>query len=415
MADPKKSKPGKGVAPFLLRAFMVLAVLGGGAFFSMSLMKSGPTATRKIPERRARLVEVQKVRLSNHRVTIEGMGTVQPARQIDLYARVNGEVRSISPLLMPGGHFLAGEQILQIDRSDYELVIRERLADLKQAQSNLKLELGQQSVALREFELLGENFGKKPGGNSNNKDLDLVLRLTQLENVRAGVEKAQSALEKAKLDLDRTRITSPFNALVKTEAIDLGAVVTTATKLATLVGTNSYRVEVLIPVNQLRWIKIPGMNQLESGSAAKVYDQAAWGKKAFREGRVIRLAGDLEAQGRMARLLVSVPDPLGLKTGGKHLPHLLIGSFVRVAMKGRTLKQVVAINREHLRDGDTVWLMNAKNELELRPIEIVYRSREQVFVSSGLHKGERLVVTDLAAPLSGMPLRTQKIDETSRP
>ncbi len=415
MSDQEKPNSGRGIISFLLRAFMVVAVLAGGAFFSMSLVKSGPTAIRKVPERRARLVEVEQVQLSNHRVTIEGMGTVKPAREIDLYARVNGEVRWLSPLLMPGGHFIAGEKILQIDRSDYELVARERLADLAQAQSNLKLELGQQSVALREFELLGENFGKKPGGNLKNKDHDLVLRLPQLENVRAGVEKAQSALEKAKLDLDRTRVIAPFNAIVETEAVDLGAVVTTATKLATLIGTDRYRVEVLIPVDQLRWIKIPGMNKLESGSAVKVYDRAAWGEKAFREGKVIRLAGDLEAEGRMARLLVEVSDPLGLKSGKKSLPHLLIGSFVRVAIAGRSLNQVVAIDRALLRDGDTVWLMNTKNELEVRPIEIVYRNREQVFVSTGLHKGERLVITDLSAPAAGMPLRIQRTGERSKP
>lgn len=255
----------------------------------------------------------------------------------------------------------------------------------------------------------------KGNGNLKDKDHDLVLRLPQLENVRAGVEKAQSALEKATLDLARTRITAPFNAIVKTEEVDLGTVVTTGTKLATLVGTDNYRVEVLIPVDQLRWLKIPGMNTVEKGSLAKVYDRTAWGTGTFREASVIRLAGDLESEGRMARLLVSVPDPLGRETNGKSLPHLLIGSFVRVAITGRTLTEVVAIDRALLRGGDTVWLMNAKNELEIRPIEIVYRNREQVFLSGGLKKGERIVVTDLAAPLAGMPLRTQKTIETSLP
>lgn len=398
----------KGVSP-LLRFFMVLLVLAAGAFFANTLLKSGPTATRKPPERRARLVEVQSVHFSNYHVTIEGMGTVQPERQIDLYARVDGEVRWLSPLMIPGGHFFKGEKILQIDPSDYELVIREHLADLKQAQSNLKLELGQQNIALREFELLGAKAGK----NFQKKDHALALRLPQLENVRAGIEKSQVGLEKAKLDLGRTKITSPFNAIIMTQDVNLGAVITSGSKLATLVGTDQYRVEVLIPVNQLRWIKIPGMNEVAGGSSAKIYDRAAWGPRPFRKGKVIRLAGDLEAEGRMARLLISIPDPLGREAETKSSPHLLIGAFVRVAIAGRTLNQVMAIDRELLRDGDTVWLMNKKNELEIRPLEIVYRNREQVFVSHGLQIGERLVMTDLAAPLAGMPLRTQTTASTS--
>ncbi|MFQ5587782.1 MAG: efflux RND transporter periplasmic adaptor subunit, partial [Nitrospiria bacterium] len=207
------SPPKKGAGRYLLSTLLVFTILTAGAFFAFSLVKSGPKAKRAPAVRRARLVEVTPVRFSNHRVIVEGMGTVKPAREINLYARVSGEIQWVSPSFVPGGLLTAGEKMLQIDAADYSLAVRERMAALNQANSNLKIELGQQSVALREFELLGESVRAE--------DRDLVLRLPQLESVRADVEKAKSQLKKAKLDLERTKITAPFNTVINTREADL--------------------------------------------------------------------------------------------------------------------------------------------------------------------------------------------------
>ncbi len=397
----KEGPPTQKGRTLLIRLFLILIILGAGAFTAFTLLKTGPTAKRAPAVRRAKLVEVTPIHFSNHRVIVKGMGTVLPAQETDLYPRVSGAIQWVNPSFMPGGRFTTNEKILQIDPADYALLIRERTSGLEQANSNLKIEQGQQNVALREFELLGESIQAE--------DRDLILRLPQLENLQAERERAQSLLDKARLDLERTKITSPFNAIIKTREVNLGEAVTPATKLATLVGTDTYWVEVLIPVNQLQWLDIPGVNAT-TGSEVKIYDAAAWGKDRFRVGTVIQLNGELETEGRMARLLVSVSDPLGQKatTPEGKPPMLLMGAFVRVEMTGKELTHVVAIERAWLRNGDTVWLINAKNTLEIRTIEIAYRGQDQVFVSGGLEAGDRLVLTDLAAPVKGMSLRTSQ-------
>ncbi len=103
----------------------------------------------------------------------------------------------------------------------------------------------------------------------------------------------------------------------------------------------------------------------------------------------------------MARLLISVPDPVSS-------PVLLIGSYVRVRMAGVMLDSVAALDRNLLRDGDYVWLMDDQDQLQMRAVKVILRSRDEVFVSSGLKAGERVVMTNLSAPVSGMPLRTQR-------
>ena len=73
---------------------------------------------------------------------------------------------------------------------------------------------------------------------------------------------------------------------------------------------------------------------------------------------------------------------------------------------GAPLDGVISLDRALLRDGDRVWVMNAKHELEIRQVEVTFRGNEHVLVSSGLAPGERIVVSELSAPVEGMLLRT---------
>jgi len=59
--------------------------------------------------------------------------------------------------------------------------------------------------------------------------------------------------------------------------------------------------------------------------------------------------------------------------------------------------------------------MGADAALEIRKVDIVFRGHDQVLVADGVRAGEHLVVTDLAAPVAGMPLRRKDDDSRSMP
>jgi hypothetical protein len=50
--------------------------------------------------------------------------------------------------------------------------------------------------------------------------------------------------------------------------------------------------------------------------------------------------------------------------------------------------------------------MTKDKTLDIREMEMVWSDDEHVYVSEGLQDGEHLIVSDLAAPVPGMPLRT---------
>ena len=437
---PEPPQPATGWLSRVVRLLLALAILAAGAGASYYYLTTKPVAQRRPADPQATLVEVRRVEPGAETVVVRAMGTVVPARVIQLAPRVGGEIVEVSPDFAPGGRFRAGEVMARIDPKDFDLAVRQaatevdrqaaladqraaevaqRASDCVRAENDLAMEMGYQSVAKREYELLGQTV--------EDGDEALVLRRPQLETAQATCDAAKAAKEaaegaaratqaardaadvarqKAALDLARTTILAPFNAVVDTRHVNLGSQVTAGTPLATLVGTDAYWVEVSVPVDQLKWIRIPRAEG-EAGSPVRIYNEAAWGSEVYRTGTVVRLRSALEEQGRMARVLVSAPDPLGLANGTGGTPPMLTGSYVRVEIEGEQLAGVVALDRDLLRDGDRVWVMDETGKLQVRPVQVAHRGRQRVLVSGGLEAGEQVVTTDLAAAVEGMRLRTE--------
>ena len=101
------------------------------------------------PPRQARLVETQPLVIGSARTRIDAMGTVVPAESVTLQPQVGGEIVFVSDDLEPGGLFSTGDELLRIDPRDYELAVLQRESEVAQAQSTLRLEQGQQTIANR--------------------------------------------------------------------------------------------------------------------------------------------------------------------------------------------------------------------------------------------------------------------------
>lgn len=382
----------------LLKLVFPLLVVASGVGFLKYQMDTRPTAERRKPERQPRLVTAEVIQKGTGRVILQGMGKVAPSRQVALNPEVSGVITAIDPAVVPGGFIKSGQILYQIDARDYETIVKQRQSELAKAQLNLKLEAGNQTVARQEYELLESLIQED--------EADLVLRKPQLESAQQALYAAQAAFEKAKLDVERCSIRAPFNATVSQRFADLGARVSPTSPLAELTGTDEYWIEVLIPMDQLSWVEIP-TGSLSHGSEVHIYNYAAGRDEDYRIGHVIQLLDQIEEQGRMARLLVAVKDPLQMDRPETLAP-LLIGSYVRAEIIGRQIDEVVELARGYVRDGNCVWVINEKSELEIRPVHIAFSGKETVFIKEGLSDGERVVTTRISSPVNGLPLRLEE-------
>jgi RND family efflux transporter MFP subunit len=384
----------------LFQVLLTLAALAVAVGIFMYFLKTKPTAAQVEPVERSAMVEVQTLQPVDRRVTISAKGTVIPTRTVVVQSEVGGRVLKHNKRLVPGGRFKKGEVILRIDPRDYQLALEREKAMITAAEFQLKLEQGNKAVAEYEWGIMKEE--ERPTGAAR----ELALRTPHIKNMNAALAAAKSGIERARLNVTRTVIRAPFNAMVRDESVEVGQLVSPQNLLATLVGTDAFWVQISVPVDRLDWIEVPGLGA-EQGSMVKIFHEAGSGQRTEHQGRVVRLLGDLDPRGRMAQLVVSVADPLGLKNkdGEKVRKPLLLGSYVSVEIPGRELAGVFEIPRGALRDDDRVWLMDGKSRLQIRSVNVLWRGDRTVYVDKSLASGEILVLGKIPAPMDGMLLK----------
>jgi multidrug efflux pump subunit AcrA (membrane-fusion protein) len=360
-------EPHKTTGRNIMRLVICLLLIAAGLAGARFLINTKPTINKRPPVKMEPLVRTMVLQPENYTLKIPAMGNVIPAREISLEAQVGGEITYLHPDFTEGGMLPQGTKIAQINPRDYELAIMQKKRALAEAQYFFRLEEGHQDVARREGELL---YGEE---QISEAESGLALRKPHLEKVEVDIAAAKAELEQAEINLERTSLAAPFNALVLNKHVDVGSQVTPQEKLADLVGTDVFWVEVPLPVERLRWIRFP-----------------------------------LSKEGRMARLLVAVDDPLDLQAEGGRRPVLLIGEYVRVEIEGEQLRDIYRIPRAALHNDSEVWIVDAESRLAIRPVKTVWRDEESVVVQDGFMPGEQLVVSGLAAPVAGMPLRVEE-------
>ncbi len=410
------------------KLMLVLLILGAGWIIAKKLIETKPTAMRKPVSIGAPLVETVTAEPVNEQIRISAMGTVVPAREVIIQPRVSGHIVEISPDLVPGGRFKTGDVLLRIDDRDYKIMVNQKKAQITQATMELKTEKRRQAIAKQEWNLLSSEIATTKEGR------DLALRKPHIENAKAALESARSSLERALLDVERTVIRASFNAFVKEKFADTGQHVTPGSKLATLVGTDEFWVQISVPVNRLPWISIPGFSTAEGSHAYVTHGDNSPGTRIVRQGRVVRLLGDLDPVGRMARLLVAVKDPFGIRNsefgiqnpdvpgsadknfasgapdsdsmipGSALCTPLLLGAYVNVDIQGPQLNDVFIVPRKALREGNRVWIAGTDRKLAVKKADVVWRRKDDV-LAHGFDPGDQIITSRISAPVEGMELR----------
>lgn len=376
---------------------IIIGVLLAASLVSWALFATAPRAERHPPQRQARLVEVQTLQPSNERVRITAYGQVEASQSVALSAQVSGRVVELSPRFVPGQRVRAGEWLLRIDRSDYQVALDNAQANLVAAEAALAQERGSQAVARGDFETLEIEVDEF--------ERALMLREPQLRAAEAKVQSAQAALDQARLNLQRTEVSAPLDALVLSRKVGVGAQVGGSSMvLAELAAAEPFWVQLLVPVEALRWIELPTSDGT-TGSEVQLYDVSQPQSPPW-AGRVIQLMNAVETEGRRARLLVEV-DPQASEGQG----NLLLGSYVEARVLGRQLNQVYKLDPAWLSD-DRVWSVR-DGRLQGLQVEVLHRDDSTVLVSGGLQPGERVVSSLLSSAVDGMLVRTA--DQSAAP
>lgn len=360
------------------------------------LTKSAPEKINKADT--GVLVELLSVVPEKRQTKVLGTGTVQPKQEISIIPQVKGLITYMAPQFVAGGFFQKDELLFAIEPIDYELAVERAKASLAKAELELASIEGKAKIARLEWEQLK---------NDDSEPNPLVLYEPQLKDAISNRDAAFASLRQAKIDLARTEIRAPFNCRIRSKQVDIGQYVKDGSSVATIAGTDMAEIIVPLPLTGIAWLDIPNQDNGKNGSKVTVSFDIA-GKIYAWEGRLVRSLGEVDPQGRMARIVVAVDNPYGRLNGNPDKPDLATGMFVNVEIHGKTLTDVFVIPRNALREFSTVWIMDESRKLRIQKVKVVREERDDVLISQGLHAGDQVVLTNLAGAANGMLLRTAK-------
>ena len=77
-----------------------------------------------------------------------------------------------------------------------------------------------------------------------------------------------------------------------------------------------------------------------------------------------------------------------------------------------TFDNVLAIDRNSLREGDKIWIVDENDELHIREAQIRWKQGETILIENILKPSERLIVSSLRVALPGMKVKPRILPQS---
>ncbi|MEX1196272.1 MAG: efflux RND transporter periplasmic adaptor subunit [Pseudohongiellaceae bacterium] len=379
----------------MLRTLLPLLIVSIGVALTalMVLFREEPDSTPV--EERVIPVETMTVERSDITFGINSQGTVQPRTETMLVAEVSGRVNSVSAQFEVGGFFNEGEVLLRIDSADYQVAVDQARAALLTAEAQLAQEQAQADQAAREWDLSGRPREEAP---------PLSLRTPFLREAEARVMQAESELQRARRQLERTTVRAPYDALVREKNADVGQYLNTGAQIARVFATDHAEVRLPLSDPDLAWLDLPRPGeQVPDGNGTPVTLEATLaGRSQQWQGHIVRTEGVIDSTSRMLYAVARVEDPYARqdKTGG-HAP-LRTGTFVTARLQGRSADNVVSLPHQALHDATRVLVMDAERRLRIREVNIIRTDTQYAYIDDGLDNNDQVIVSPIQVPVDGM-------------
>ena len=326
-------------------------------------------------------------------VTTELPGRTSPYLVAELRPQVSGIVKS--RLFKEGSVVQAGEVLYEIDQATYQATFDSARAGLARAEANLdaaRLKAGRHAELVK-IEAVSQQA---------NDEAQAAMKQAQ-----ADVGAARAALERARIDVAYTRVTSPIAGRIGRSSVTPGALVTAnqAAALATVQQLDPIYVDLTQSSAELLRLK----RDFESGTLQRA------GGNGVPLQLVLEDGSEYGARGKLAFSEVTVDPTTGSVTLRAVFPNpkgeLLPGMYVRARLTQGTQENIflvphAAVSRDP-KGNATVMVVNGENKAELRTVKAAQSFGDKWVVTEGLAAGDRIIVEGLQRVKPGAPVQAQ--------
>jgi RND family efflux transporter MFP subunit len=316
-------------------------------------------------------------------------GVVEAANTVDIRSRITSQLEKVA--FQPGQTVKRGDLLFQLDSRAYEI-------ELHRAQAEVEMAIGILTRVKAELDRTKqlEATGVVPAGS-------LAAAKGPVDEAQARVLVAKAGLERARLDLDATRITSPIDGRTGENVLSIGSLAAPTTTLAKVVAIDPIYVSFSVAENDLQKLR-----KLFQGGAAAVVEIALSGDNQYSIRAKIEFVDNQVNPGDgTVRVRASLPNPKG---------EILSGMSAHVRLKIGVAQEQLTVPESavrYTRGGESFVLVAGPGDtVEWRPVTISGAGRQgQSIVVAGIGPEDR-VITDRRLPLYGVSIRFREADGT---
>jgi RND family efflux transporter MFP subunit len=404
-ASPASYPPGTGRRVVFFAAAVALALAAG--FVLVHLKKTASEAklaeATKHKALELPLVDVVTAGPAPATQTLMLPGETAAWYTATIYARVNGYVGQWFNDI--GDHVKSGQVLATIETPELDAEFEAAKAKLKVAEAQVAVKQAQLEFAKTTY----ERWRNSPKGvvseqEREDKKAGNGVAVAELEAGRAQVVLSQAEVDRLAAFEGFKRVTAPFDGTIIERRIDLGNLVTAG---STTVTTILYRMTLDNPLRVFTDAPQTTAAQLMPVGTQGVITCDYRPNQSF-EGKVTRTAQAINPEARTLRVEVDIPNP----------DHMLVpGTYVNVTFKLKTagLIEIPAAALLFRTKGPEVAIIDDivddEGVVHIKPVTIARDNGNFVEISSGLKKGDKVVLNLSTRITDGEKVKFHEVEQ----
>ncbi len=358
----------------VLRFLLILGILAVAVIIFMVLVSTRPEPPKRADISTDLLVETIQLERVNAEFGVRSQGTVRPRTETVLSSEVSGTITDISPKFVAGGFFDAGDVLMRIDPTNYEVAVLQAEALLAQ----------------RQIEFDGASKLRTQGFRAE----------AEYASAAAALASAEAELVRARRNLERTYIRLPYAGLVRAKEADLGQFVNPGTRLGVTFATDLAEIRLPLTDQDLAFVEMPGDGRTPPSvtlTAIQRGDIQSW------QATIVRSEGVVDENSRVTYVVAEIRDPYALESGQTPIP---VGTFVSAEVSGTSAQDILRVPRSAVRGSNQLMFRDDESRLRIREVSIIRADADYAYISDGAEEGDEVIVTALESPVNGTPVRT---------
>jgi RND family efflux transporter MFP subunit len=339
------------------------------------LISAAAFSTSAIAQGRATAVGVQTVEMRKLAETVPVFAEVITARDGSVASRVAGNVEKVH--VLAGTRVAQGDLLVELDEELLSILVSQSEAQMAEAEAGIatsRVRLERASTTFSRISALSGSSSFSQGRFDDARS-DMLEARSQLAEAQAREKSSEARLAETRYQLERSRITAPFQGVVLEVNTIPGAFIQAGSPVVRLLDTEAFEVEASVPARYVTYLK-PGQQMLASVET---------GTELTLTLRALLPLEDPSTRTRAVRF--SAP-------GLSNIASVAVGQSLTVQIPVGEAREVLSVPKDALVQARGGWnvFVAVEGKAQPRPVTLGLPLGDQYEVLSGLQAGDLVVV-----------------------